>query len=170
MSWSNGIATRPIRPTGPELREQGGRHRQVHTPRRWQRELAAAAAMALLLTAVGHDRVRRHVRDDRPPAELVAQRVAEARGRSRGPAARARGACRAARDELADGVQVGLQQLLAGRERRRQPAGRGQREQLDVQRDGAAICEVGHLGCRKPDGSDGAGSGAAWGRAQRMVV
>ena len=32
------------------------------------------------------------------------------------------------------------------------------------------FCEVGHLGCRKPGGSDGSRSSSAWGRAHPMVV
>jgi len=153
----------------PELREQRTQHRQVHVPRRRRRRPPAAAAMALLLAAVGGDRVGRHVGDDGRAAELVAQRVAEARV-DRAVLPRARGARRAAGDEVADGVEVRLEQLLASGQRRRQPRGRDRREQLDVQREGAAICEVGHLGCRKPGGSDGARSGGAWGRAHLMVV
>jgi len=66
---------------------------------------AAAAAVAFLFAAVGGDRVGRHVGDDGRAAELVAQGVAEARV-DRAVPARARGARRAAGDEVADGVEV----------------------------------------------------------------
>jgi hypothetical protein len=53
------------------------------------------------------------------------------------------------------------EQLLTGRQGWRQP--RRRREQLDVQRrGGGAICEVGHLGGRKPDWPDGRRSSGAW--------
>jgi hypothetical protein len=62
-------------------------------------------------------------------------------------------------------VEIGLQQLLAGGQRRRRAAGRGRQRRLEVERRGAGICEVVHHGCRKPCGSDGGRSGAAWGEA-----
>jgi len=125
--------------------------------------------VAFLLAAVGRDRVRRHVGDDRWASELVAQGVAEA-GVDRAVLPCARGARSAAGDKVADGVEVRVEQLLAGGQRRRQPTGRDRCEQLDVERDGGAICEVDHLGCRKPGGSDGVGAGGAWGRGSSMVV
>ena len=109
-----------------------------------------------------------HVGDDGRSAELVTQRVAEARV-DRAVLPGARRPRRPAGDELADGVEVGLQQLVAGGQRRRGPRWQ-RREQLDLGRDRGAIYEVGHLGCRKPGGPDGSGAGAAWGRGRRMVV
>jgi len=152
-----------------QLGQQRAQHRQVHAPGRRRRGPTAAAAVAFLFAAVGGDRVSGHVGDDWRPAELFSERVAEACV-DRAVLPRARCPGRAAGDELADGVEVGIEQLLAGGQRRRQPPGRDRREQLDVERDGAAICEVAHLGCRKPGGSDDAWSGGAWGRGSRMVV
>lgn len=93
-------------------------------------------------------RIPGQIADDRRATELVAQRIATA-GVDRAVLPGARGAGRAAGDELADDVEVCVEQLLAGRQRRRQAAlGPGERLD-DVERDGAAICEVGDLGCRK---------------------
>ena len=103
-------ATAPARPrprVEPELRQQRAEHRQMHAPRRRRRRAAATAAVALKRAAVGGDRVRGHVADHGRAAELVAQRVAEARV-DRPVLARARRPGRARGDELADGVEVGL--------------------------------------------------------------
>jgi hypothetical protein len=83
--------------------------------------------MALLLAAVGGDRVRGHVGDGGRADELVSEGVPEARV-DRSVLARAGGPDGSACDEVVDGVEVGVEQLVAGGQRRREPRARRRRE------------------------------------------
>jgi hypothetical protein len=90
----------------------------------------------LELAAVGGDRVPGHVADDRRAAELLAQRVGEA-GVDRAVLRGARRARGAAGDQLADRVEVRLEQLLAVGPRGGDEGDRRSRDQLgDVTRTG----------------------------------
>jgi hypothetical protein len=128
-----------------ELGEQRAEHRDVHAAGRGRGGSATAAAVLLKLAAVGGDRVPGHVADDRRPAELLAQRIGEARV-DRAVLPRARRAGGAAGDQLADRVEVRLEQLLGGGQGGGDDGERRRGAELgDVDEDGA-ICERRHLG------------------------
>jgi hypothetical protein len=128
-----------------ELGEQRAQHRDVHAPGRRRGGPAAAAAVLLELAAVGGDRVPGHVADDGRAAELLTQRVGEA-GVDRAVLPGARRPRGAGGDQLADRVEVRLEQLLAGRESGGDEGERRGDDQLGDVDERGAICERGHLG------------------------